>query len=185
VRWTSLNNGLTALNSADPNYAAAKSQLSLVVADANATAADKTIAYSGLGWTNLKASSGPSDVEQAITNFSNSINLSASQSAIDQAYVGRCVSQIIKDSASISSAINDLNAAGFSSLEKTYSDDKIKTGVSSSQVRGLKAFLHLIRNESSDAQLFTDNYNKLSSQAAGDRNAELMLNALDLMLKEN
>ncbi|HPG58455.1 MAG TPA: hypothetical protein PKW98_11630, partial [Candidatus Wallbacteria bacterium] len=129
------------------------------------------------------------DIDQAISDFSNAINNQSQQgqvsNVLNQAYVGRAVSQIIKDSAALTSAINDLDSAGLSSIDAQYTEDVIKAGITTPQLRGYKAFLHLIRNESTDGQLFTDNYNKLKSTAATDKNAQLMLNALDSMLKEN
>jgi hypothetical protein len=184
-----LNTGLSALNGATPDYATAKSQLSQVITAPDATTEQKMTAYSALGWANIKSSAGVSDIDQAISSFSEAINSQSQQgqisTAVNQAYVGRSVSQIIKDSAAFTSAINDLNSAGFSNLETQYLEDAIKTGVTTPQIRGYKAFLHLIRNESADTQLFNDNYNKLKSVAASDKNALLMINALDMMLKEN
>lgn len=184
-----LDGGLSALNGATPDYATAKSQLNQVVAASDATSEQKATAYSGLGWAGIKSAAGVTDIDQAITDFSNAINTQSQQgqilTVVNQAYVGRAVSQIIKESAALTAAINDLNSAGFSGLDAQYADGAIKTGITTPQVRGYKAFLHLIRNESVDGQLFTDNYNKLKSTASGDRNAQLMLNALDMMLKEN
>lgn len=184
-----LDGGLSALNGATPDYATAKSQLNQVIAASDATSEQKATAYSGLGWAGIKSAAGVADIDQAITDFSNAINTQSQQgqilTVINQAYVGRAVSQIIKESAALTAAINDLNSAGFSGLNAQYADGAIKTGITTPQVRGYKAFLHLIRNESVDGQLFTDNYNKLKSAASGDRNAQLMLNALDMMLKEN
>ncbi len=184
-----LNDGLSALNSATPDYASAKSQLNQVITSPDATTEQKTAAYAGLGWANIKSASATVDIDKAISDFSSAINSQSQQgqvsNVLNQAYVGRAVSQIIKDSAAITSAINDLNSAGLSSIEAQYTEDVIKAGITTPQLRGYKAFLHLIRNESADGQLFTDNYNKLKSTAATDKNAQLMLNALDLMLKEN
>ncbi len=184
-----LNTGLTALNGATPDYATAKTQLAQVITAPDATNEQKTTAYSALGWANIKSSAGVSDIDQAISNFSEAINSQSQQgqvsTAVNQAFVGRSVSQIIKDSAAITSAINDLNSAGFSNLETPYQEDAIKAGITTPQIRGYKAFLHLIRNESADTQLFSDNYNKLKATAASDKNALLMIDALDMMLKEN
>ncbi len=184
-----LNIGLNALNGATPDYATAKSQLSQAINAPDATIEQKTTAYSALGWANIKSSAGVSDIDQAISSFSEAINNQSQQgqisTAVTQAYVGRSVSQIIKDSAAIASAIKDLDDAGFSNPETQYREDVIKTGVTTPQIRGYKAFLHLIRNESADTQLFNDNYNKLKSGAGSDKNALLMINALDIMLKDN
>lgn len=184
-----LDGGLSALNATTPDYATAKSQLNQVIAASDATSEQKATAYSGLGWAGIKSAAGVADIDQAITDFSNAINTQSQQgqlpTAVNQAYVGRAVSQIIKESAALTSAINDLNSAGYSAIDAQYADGAIKTGITTPQLRGYKAFLHLIRNESVDGQLFTDNYNKLKSAASGDKNAQLMLNALDMMLKEN
>lgn len=185
----SLESGLGALNSATPDYATAKSQFNQVIAASDATSEQKATAYSGLGWAGVKSAAGVADIDKAIEDFSSAINSQPQQSqtltVVNQAYVGRSVSRIIKESAALTSAISDLDSAGFASLDAQYRDDAIKTGITTPQIRGYKAFLHLIRNESVDGQLFTDNYNRLKSSSAGDRNAQLMLEALDMMLKEN
>ncbi len=184
-----LNGGLNALNSSTPDYASAKLQLNQVIAAADATSEQKTTAYSALGWANIKSAEGVADIDQAIANFSEAINGSVQQgqisAAVNQAYIGRAVSQIVKDSAALTDAIKDLDAAGFSNIETQYADGAIKTGITTAQIKGYKAFLHLIRNESVDTQLFNDNFEKLKTTAGSDKNALLMIDALETILKEN
>jgi len=184
-----VDSGLTALNNAD--YQTAKTQLNQVVSNPASTSADRAVAYSGIGWANIKSSSDSLDVDNAITSFTQAIdaaNAAGSSAAVDQArqqaYIGLAAAQVIKNTGtSINDALTGLNSAGFSDLNQTYSEGKIVAGITNAEIRGYKTFLHYVRNQSGDATAANDNYQKLQSllSSGTDKNAQMISDTLKSM----
>lgn len=184
----SLDLGLSALNSANPNYYSAKVQLNQVLANPQTSTGDKTTAYSALGWADFKSSSGSTDIDAALENFSGAVTTSQNggvpASSLNQAYFGMAAALIVKSSenqdiAKISDAITNLNSAGLSNVSSVYADDRIKTNVTNEEARGYKAFLHYMRNDvnAGDPKEFADNLSKVSPNSS-NRNAQLMYETL-------
>lgn len=184
-----VDTAVTALNNSD--YQTAKTQLNQVVTNPAATPVDKTVAYSGLGWANIKSSADPLDVSNAISSFDQAIKSAESAGssadaglAKKQAYVGLASARVIENGGTaVNDALASLESAGFSNIDQTYAEGKIVTGVTSAEIRGFKTFLHYVRNQSGDATAANDNYAKLQSflSAGSDANAQRMADTLKAM----